>query len=467
MKNVYLILIFVFQFTIGSNGQTVLFSENFDDNYTSCFANSHPFTAWDVVDVGTQGSNANFWYIYYPENSIGGTGCDTTNQDSTKGALYISYGNICDSSLYGATFKKGCDNLTSKRVETPVISCSTATTAPILEFDFMANSIHNTDFASVLYSFNGGTDWDTLIQRLNTGRCYRVNSSGFWQHESITLPPSSVGNSDVKIAFAWTNNDDCVGAYVSVAIDNIKLFYDSCNIEILMDKGLPIEIPNAICENSELEVIIIQPSTTIATFQWSIDGTVFSTSNSISHSFTVGEHNLSLLVNTEECSTTLNYILVVEPTFSISVSTSDDDICLNECIDMTVTTSSYSGTFSYDWQFFNAIPDNSSLQNPIGICYDNPGSNLGLVTVSNNSTVCEVQTFIPVTVNACSYPYVTNIQATDDIFCQGELVNFSNNAVNETDYLWVFPNGTPSTSTDDSPWIVSISLQLTSHFTGN
>lgn len=57
---------------------------------------------------------------------------------------------------------------------------------------------------------------------------------------------------------------------------------------------------------------------------------------------------------------------------------------------------------------------------------------------------------------------LTTVQAgftnpANTTFCQGELVQFTNNSVDATDYFWEFENGTPATSTDTDPAITYMS----------
>ncbi len=435
-------------------GQTALWSENFDNNFTGCNINSYPF-AWDSVLVGSQGSNANTWYISYPENSIGGVGCDTQNINTSKGALYIGYGGGCDSSLYGAVYKKGCDNNTSKLAVTPTINCSSATTAPILEFDYLTRPFHWEDYASVLFSQDNGANWDTLIQRLNTGRCYRVINSGFWDHESITLPSFAIGNSSVRIAFAWTNDDNCVGTGISIAIDNIKIITGTCDLPITFGKGGTLQIPTELCVDNLINLGISSPTGSGFSYEWSVDGIVVSTTSAISEYLTLGDHIVSAYVYNEsgECGL-ITQTVDVQPTFAVTASTSDNDICLNECIDFYATAMPSSSCYTYQWTFINAIPDGSNIQNPTGICFDNPYLSNGTVIVSCSTTVCQVTTTTDLYVNTCGHTYVTLIYHDGlNSICEGQSIQFHSNATDATSYYWSFPGGTPSSSTLPEPTI--------------
>ena len=223
MKKIFFTF-FLFGVFLCANAQHsyIIWEDTFAIQVGSCLPSTHN---WSVTSLGAQGSHANEWYISFPEN------CDTTStcsvihqQANTNGALYIGYGrdssnlSSCDSSLAGAVYRKECNNLTHRRVASPVINCS-GHSGILLEFDFIGrNHLDDSAYCNLIYSIDGGTNWITLQNRLHSFHCW--NGSGFWTHATYTLPNT---NSNVKIGFEWYNGENCLGFNPSIAVDNIRL----------------------------------------------------------------------------------------------------------------------------------------------------------------------------------------------------------------------------------------------------
>lgn len=226
MKKIFFTF-FLFGVFLCANAQHsyIIWEDTFAIQVGSCLPSTHN---WSVTSLGAQGSYANEWYISSPEN------CDTTStcsiihqQSNTTGALYIGYGrdssnlSSCDSSLAGAVYRKECNNLTHRRVASPVINCSGHSGVKI-EFDFMGrNRVDDSAYCKLVYSIDGGTNWLTLQNRLHSFHCW--NGSGFWTHATYTLPNTVNNNPNLKIGFEWYNGEDCLGFNPSFAVDNIVL----------------------------------------------------------------------------------------------------------------------------------------------------------------------------------------------------------------------------------------------------
>jgi len=205
-----------------SSAQTVFWSENFNSTATSCSPSSSPFN-WSVTEIGAQGSASNYWYIDTTVDCHKPDTCYFPSTSSLNRALYISYGDTCDSALVGPLYKKGCDNTTDKRVESPTINCSGKQNI-ILQFDYMANQYSYNDYGFVWYSEDNGSTWDSITSRLISGYCPSYGTyTGYWKHYTFLFPSSANNNPNIKIGFRWKNNDDCVGTFVSIAIDNLQL----------------------------------------------------------------------------------------------------------------------------------------------------------------------------------------------------------------------------------------------------
>jgi len=222
-----------------SCAQTVFWSQDFNQTSSGCEPSSSPFN-WSVTDIGAQGTAANYWYIDTTVNCETPNTCLIHDTSTINRALYISYGDTCDSALYGPVYKKGCDNTTDKRVESPTVDCSGKSNI-ILEFDYLANKYSYFDYGYAWYSDDNGSSWDSITSRLISGFCPTYGEhKGYWKHYSISLPSSANNNPNVKIGFRWKNNDDCVGTFVSIAVDNIQLSeYCSASIIVSEDSICP------------------------------------------------------------------------------------------------------------------------------------------------------------------------------------------------------------------------------------
>jgi PKD repeat protein len=90
----------------------------------------------------------------------------------------------------------------------------------------------------------------------------------------------------------------------------------------------------------------------------------------------------------------------------LAISASDSSVCEKFCIDF--TDSSSNNPTSWQWIFDGANPSTSTDQNPIGICYDNPGSyDVTLITTnSNGSDTLTLADYITV-YNTPPFPTIT------------------------------------------------------------
>ncbi len=251
--------------------------------------------------MGVQGTAANYWYIDTTVNCETPNNCLIHDTSSINRALYISYGDTCDSALYGPVYKKGCDNTTDKRVESPTIDCS-GKSSIILEFDYMANKYSYYDYGYVWYSDDNGTSWDSITSRLVSGFCPTYGEhKGYWKHYNILLPSTSNNNPNVKIGFRWKNNDDCVGTFVSIAIDNLKLS-SGCADDFYA-------INDSICPGSCATFIY---NSNYDSLTWIFTGASIDTITTINDSTnacynTPGTYDITLIVFDNDCIDTLLY----------------------------------------------------------------------------------------------------------------------------------------------------------------
>ncbi|MEX2483293.1 MAG: HYR domain-containing protein [Brumimicrobium sp.] len=178
---------------------------------------------WNVTNTGTNGTEANVWYISAEENGEGvgncGAGCGTNPtlhigaSGADLGAAYLNG----DGGI-------GLDPTTDTRAESPTIDCTGQCRIDV-SFEYMENGDGALD-NHILWYFDGST-WSVLddTPKTPTG----CSPQGEWTNFVMQLPPSADNNPDVKIGFQWVNNNDNTGTDPSVAIYNIQLTSNDIN----------------------------------------------------------------------------------------------------------------------------------------------------------------------------------------------------------------------------------------------
>lgn len=231
MKQRYLLFLSVFVLNAGLHAQT-FWTETFSNACTAaCPADQYtgPNGAWTQTITGTEGADPNAWFVSCAENGNGIGNCGTGCSSIQNPTLHISaaIGNPFCPNDCGAAYDAGglCGSFTcpqtSRRIESPVINCSTISSPIAVEFVYMAGGSAPDDQCNFWY-YDGNT-WAMLqtIPPSNNSGC--ANGQGRWANTVIPLPASAIGNANVKIGFEWVNNDDGVGQDPSIAIDDIIL----------------------------------------------------------------------------------------------------------------------------------------------------------------------------------------------------------------------------------------------------
>jgi Secretion system C-terminal sorting domain/PKD domain len=195
----------------GGIGFTNIWFEDFEA--VPCNSGCDPsIVSWTTTNTGINSGSANSWYVSCAENgqAAGACGAGCGNDES----LHVGSTTLGD---IGAAYDAG--QTTNKRIESPTIDCSGASTMTV-SFNYIMNGELNIDFASLLY-FNG-TVWTTITSPLPmtpTGAC---GAQGQWTNYSVALPAGANNNPNVKIGFNWTN-DAASGSDPSFAVDDISI----------------------------------------------------------------------------------------------------------------------------------------------------------------------------------------------------------------------------------------------------
>jgi len=195
---------------------------------------------WTVVNSGTNGTNANSFFVSATER-IGPTGCGAGCSGDNRRTLHVSNVDIVID-LFGTPIvlfpgDGGAvylsDVQTNRRVESPVIDCSGFSDVN-LSLDYIEFGQGSLDNATLWY--NDGSGWSLLEDLPKTpccgGNCNGFNQGQFTTH-SVSLPVSANNNPNVRIAFNWTNNADSQGSDPSFAVDNIVISGSELITEII------------------------------------------------------------------------------------------------------------------------------------------------------------------------------------------------------------------------------------------
>lgn len=203
----------------GAVAPSVFWSEDFENGCaSSCSANGYNGGngAWANVSTGFNSANANTWFVSCAENgnTAGscGSGCGS-DESLHLGATFFMFD-------AGASYYAGGlgDATTNIRTESPFIDCSGRNTISV-DFVYMENGEGTNDNATMWY-YDGST-WSLLSDPAKTSTA--CAPQGRWTAYNISLPASADNNSNVKIGFNWTNNNNSSGSDPSFAVDDITL----------------------------------------------------------------------------------------------------------------------------------------------------------------------------------------------------------------------------------------------------
>jgi PKD repeat protein len=127
--------------------------------------------------------------------------------------------------------------------------------------------------------------------------------------------------------------------------------------------------------------------------------------------------------------------------FTQDTTTACDSLCV------TFTDSSSLAT-SWSWTFPGGIPATSTQQNPV-VCYDTPGTYDVIQVVSNSFGSDTLVKSNLVIITETPIPFFST---PNQILCAGDCINYTDQSTGiPQSYLWIFPGGTPNSSTDQNP----------------
>jgi PKD repeat protein len=417
-----LLPLFALFLTLSGRSQTVFWTENFNNGCPdNCEAATYtgPNGAWTVVNIGTQGSVANEWFVSCSENGepVGSCGAGCGNDQTLHvGSVPCSLCLFCSNGDCGASYNAGPtfggeDPTTDKRAVSPPIS-TLGKSGLTIDFQWIENGSGTNDDGSVEYSTNGGTTWNLLVNLSKTSTC--PSGQGLWTAYSAALPATCENIADLRIGFRWKNNSDGVGTDPSFAIDNVTLSEASGSAPLAAFQASDSTGCDSLC------ITFNDLSTGSPTaWNWSFPGGSPASSTaqqpgSVCYS-TPGTYTVTLTVSNGSGSNSLvaTNLVRVQAGPRADFSCSDSSICAGDSIDFFDQSS---GTIaSRTWLFAGATPFTSSAVNPTGILFPNAGTYTVTLTVDDGQCSNSKSQINFITVNALPQPSLTELGA--DIFC--------------------------------------------------
>jgi hypothetical protein len=220
-----LLLFIAFQSFV--NGQTIIWSDNFNNGCASnCLVTT--WNGWTVVDNdgGTTGGAPNNWFVSCAEEGITPNGCGSSCIGDASMHVGANPGAGGD---MGASFNEtGATNATYRMACSPIISTVGYPGVVTLSFDFIAfgSAGCSDDRLQLRLSTDGGATWPAGFQYCLTSVCCgscNGYSQGQWTTYNLALPAAFSNNPNVRVGYHWRNNGNGSGTDPSAAIDDIRL----------------------------------------------------------------------------------------------------------------------------------------------------------------------------------------------------------------------------------------------------
>ncbi len=222
----YLVVLVCFLVVFSAKGQTIFWSDNFNNGCASgCLAQT--WNGWTLVNNqgGVSGGSPNDWFVSCAEEGIAPPGCGSSCIGDASLHIGPDAGSGGD---MGASYNEtGAANATFKLMRSPTINATGRNTIT-LSFDFIAfgSAACADDRAQLWLSTDNGATWPVGFQYCLTSVCCGAcngYSQGQWTTYTLALPAAFNNNPNVRVGFHWRNNGNGSGTDPSVAVDDIRL----------------------------------------------------------------------------------------------------------------------------------------------------------------------------------------------------------------------------------------------------
>ncbi|MES2557528.1 MAG: T9SS type A sorting domain-containing protein [Bacteroidota bacterium] len=221
-----LFTLFLFFTAANSFGQTIIWSDNFNNGCASnCIAST--WNGWTILDNdgGTTGGAPNDWFVSCAEEGIVPPGCGSSCIGDAS--LHIGANPGAGGDMGASYNETGANNATFRTAVSPTVSTVTYLGVITLSFDFIAfgSAACSDDRLQLRLSSDNGATWPAGYQYcLNSPCCGACNgySQGQWTTYNLALPAAFSNNPNVRVAFNWMNNGNGSGTDPSGAVDDVR-----------------------------------------------------------------------------------------------------------------------------------------------------------------------------------------------------------------------------------------------------
>ncbi|MGV6860245.1 MAG: PKD domain-containing protein [Putridiphycobacter sp.] len=436
------VLTFLPKFTIG---QTVLWTEDFEGT-----------PSWSLTNAsGTNGTDANIWEINDSEGGVAPPGCGVaTNGNQTlhvacQGAFCIGTGASYNAGDGGLGF---VDATTNVRAEYTVAISTVGQTNLSLNFDWIGVGQTGDDFASVLYSIDGGGTWINLQDFSGGAVC---GAQGQWANVVIPLPVACENQADLRFAFNWTNSNDGNGSDPSFAVNDMELTTPSAATPTVTS-DFTMNTTSPICEGTTVTFTDASTAsnTTISGWSWTFNGGDVTSANTQGpHAITfntAGTYDVDLTVDDG----TINDIKTISLTVNAAGNAGTDNsanLCNNTTLDLNTELSGADAGGT--WVETSTTPS-GQFSAGTGVL-DGNGLTAGNVytftyTVNGTAPCPDDVSTLTVTIIDCSAgtPPTSSFTLSNSNICVGDCINITENSTPNdiTAWDWDFGGGATNTS---------------------
>ena len=212
MKKFYTLIVILVTGASAKAQQVVIFNDSM---------NSASY--WQMnVPTGMNGNMPDMWVMNDMEGGVAPGGCQQMmNGDMT---LHVTM----PMAMSGATYTPQVTTHMRAQMNSG-INTTGITQLLMLTFDYVAGGINGMDYSTIQYSTDAGTSWNNVS---NINSSFSCNNQKQWSTAVVMLPAACSNIQDLRIGFNWTNNGDGNGSNPSVAINNLKISYQSMSTGI-------------------------------------------------------------------------------------------------------------------------------------------------------------------------------------------------------------------------------------------
>lgn len=283
-------------------------------------------------------------------------------------------------------------------------------------------------------------------------------SSWDWDFDGGGTPNTSTDQNPNNICF---NSEGVYEVELTITDDN------GTDTETLTITVNDCSVPNSsftasetdICEGDCIDFTDNSTGTNVSSWDWNFDGGATPNTSTDQNPSNIcfndeGTYDVSLTITDDNGTNTSTVTITVDdcpstgPNADFTIS--NPNPCAGDCIDFT-DNSTGNNIINWGWDFGGgATPNNTTDQNPSGICFDTPGTytiTLGVIDADGNDT--HTQTLV---VDDCSGNIPNSNFDYEGVLCSGNCIDFVDLSTGNIDsWEWDFDGGSPATSIEQNP----------------